>query len=332
MSDPGLGKKEKILYLRKILLEETDENHTLTTNQIINELSSYGISCERKTVYTDIDTLSAFDDDIAIETAHIGKSNGYQVVQRHFDDEELSILCDAVASSRFITEKKSNELLEKISRLTSRHCRKKLRRTVMVSTRAKTENNAVFCSINQIQQGMGEKKKITFRYLTHGIDKKLHEKHKNKLYTVSPYSMVWDQDNYYLVCWSDERSDIINFRIDRMKNVTVTDQPIRELDVEESEHVKGLQTVFSMYRGELMSLDIRMKNACINSVIDRFGDNAILHKDDDEHFICTIKVQISPPFWGWLFQFGSQAQIIAPDKAISEAKKFLDGFVKYYSD
>ena len=219
--------KQKLLTMKKLFETKTDEKHTITGNRLIEILGDYGIKAERKTIYDDIKTLC--DSGMDIEITKDGHSNAYYLAQRLFQDEELYVLADAVASSRFLTQKKSKELLKKIQSLTSEHKAKDLRRMVYVSNRTKTFNEQIYYAINSIQEGIFSGLEIHFKYYEYTVEKRKQLRHGGEVYTVSPYSLVWENDNYYLVCYCEKHEKICRYRVDRMTQVTVTDIPRREL-------------------------------------------------------------------------------------------------------
>lgn len=331
MSDPGTGKKPRLLILRQLLLELTDEEHSLSTYEILSLLEERGISGERKTVYDDIEIINKACDDIEIDSSRKGKANGYHVTERLFTIEELNLLADAVASSRFITAKKSNTILEKLGKLASRYDREKLSRNSFVTNRVKNSNETIYYAVDCIQRGITDKKKITFKYYEYGPDKRLRPRHNGELYTVSPYRMTWEQDYYYLVCWCDKHNKFVNYRIDRMQNVTMTDEPIKPLEIRQDELVKRMNSAFGMYNGEEEHITLSVHNSILSSVIDKFGTNIRIEESElTGYYDCFVTVQISPPFWGWLFQFGNKARVVSPSFVVNQARNEIARLEKMY--
>ncbi|MBR1422623.1 MAG: WYL domain-containing protein [Ruminococcus sp.] len=316
----GLSRqKQKLLFMKQLFERRTDDKHTLTGNRLIEILGENGIKAERKTIYDDIKTLS--DSGMAIETTKDGHSNAYYLADRLFQDEELYVLADAVASSRFLTQKKSRELIRKLQQLTSDYKAKDLRRVVYVENRTKTFNEQIYYAINKIQEGIFTQSQIRFKYFEYTVEKRKQLKHGGEVYTVSPYALVWENENYYLVCYSEKHDNISRFRVDRMTQVEMTELPRRELLDEEQDIVTNLQSIYGMYGGEIMELKLQFDNSLINVVMDRFGEKTICHKNSDETFYINREVQIAPTFWGWLFQFGDKAKVLAPAEAVELAKK-----------
>lgn len=298
----------KILYLYKIFLDKTDEQHYLTMPEIISQLELYGISAGRKALYEDIEALKSFGLDIV---SIKGNTSGYYVASRDFELPELKLLADAVSSSRFLTEKKSAELLKKIESLSSVHEAKQIQRQVYVTNRVKAMNERIYLNVDVIHRAIVENKKIMFRYFDYNIQKK--KTYRDGTRICSPYALAWEDERYYLIAYYDNRQTISNFRIDRMESVEIID----EKAVEKPENfivADYMNSSFSMFSGKTQEVKLRFDNQLINPVIDRFGKNITIIADGDSHFTVRVKVKVEhpEPFFGWLFQFGAMAEIIEP--------------------
>lgn len=298
----------KILYLYKILLDKTDENHYLSMPEIVSQLQQYGISAGRKALYEDIDALRSYGLDIV---AIKGNTSGYYVASRDFELPELKLLADAVSSSRFLTKKKSTELLKKIEGLSSIHEAKQIQRQVYVKNRVKAMNERIYMNVDVIHRAIAENKKIKFRYFDYNIHKKKTYREGNRV--CSPFALTWEDERYYLIAFYDNRNTISNFRIDRMESVEI----IEEDAVEKPENfivADYMNSSFSMFSGKTEEVKLRFDNQLINSVIDRFGKNVLIVADGDSHFTVRVNVKAEhpEPFFGWLFQFGTMAEIIEP--------------------
>lgn len=326
----GTRQKNKLLYLQKILLSETDENHGLTGPEIISKLSAYGIAAERKTIYDDIAALIDSGLDICIERS--GHSNVYYVGSRLFQEEELYVLADAVSSSRFLTKKKSDELIKKLQQLTSRYHAQHLRRTVYVGSRTKTFNEKIYYTTDCIHQAMSSNHQISFKYFEYDLSKKQRFRHGGREYVVSPYYLIWESDCYYLVCYCGYHEKICRYRVDRMADTKMLDIKRRELTKDEERQAKEIRSSFNMYGGTETDIVLRMSNQLINVIIDRFGEDVHPKQVSDDSFEVRVKVQISPTFWGWLFQFGDDAKVVYPDWVVAEAKKELRKIEKVYNE
>ena len=298
----------KILYLYKIFLDKTDEQHYLTMSDIVNQLKLYGISAGRKALYEDIEALKAYGLDIITIK---GRVSAYYVASRDFELPELKLLADAVSSSRFLTEKKSSELLKKIENLSSVHEAKQIQRQVYVTNRVKAMNERIYLNVDVIHRAIAENKKIRFRYFDYNIQKK--KTYRAGFRICSPYALAWDDERYYLIAYYDNRQTISNFRIDRMEGVEI----INEKAVPKPDNfivADYMNSSFSMFSGTTQDVKLRFDNQLINAVIDRFGKNITIIADGDSHFTVRVKVKAEhpEPFFGWLFQFGTMAKIIEP--------------------
>lgn len=322
--------KQKLLILQKIFLEESDENHKLSGSDLIKKLDLYGIKAERKTIYDDVATLIDSGLDIVVEKQ--GHSNVYYVGSRLFQEEELLVLVDAVASSRFLTQKKSNELIKKLSSLTSRYNASGLKRSIFVGNRSKTFNESIYYTINAIHEAIRTNRQISFKYTEYDINKKKKYRYGGEVYRVSPYYLIWESDTYYLVCYRSKFEELGRYRVDRMTDVEVTNVKRRELSLSEEEIAKSLRATYYMYGGKTETVTLEMSNRLINVVIDRFGDGVHLTPIDEKHFAVRLEVQISPTFWGWLFQFGNRAIVTAPQWVVDAAETELLKLQKAYSD
>lgn len=314
--------KKKLLILQQILLEQTDDEHSLTVNDIISLLHKEGIKSERKTVYDDIATLSSCGMDIVIDKK--SHANAYYVASRIFQDEELQVLADAVASSKFLTKKKSDELIKSLQGLTSKFKAQQLRRSIYVSNRVKTFNELIYYNINVIHQAIFKDKQITFKYLEYTIDKKKRFKHEGELYHVSPYYLIWENDFYYLICYCSKHNSICRYRVDKISNVNCYDEKRRKLSGDETDLAKTLRTTYSMYGGENANVTLELDINIIGVILDRYGDKVTFNKKTESTCTVNIDIQISPPFWGWLFQFGKSAKILSPQSIADLAVVKLD--------
>lgn len=327
----GLSKqKQKLLIMEQLFNKRTDENHALTGNQLIDILAHQDIKAERKTIYDDIATLC--DSGIKLEVTKIGHSNAYFLSERLFQDEELFLLADAVASSKFLTIKKSNELIKKLQSLTSDHKAKQLRRSIYVDNRTKAFNENIYYTINTVQEGIFSDRNITFNYFEYSLEKRKQLKHGGELYTVSPFQLIWENNNYYLACYCFKHKKICRYRVDRMTNVSVSDEKRRKLTEEEAEEMKNQRSLYSMYGGEEETVQIQFDNSLINVVIDRFGERVICHQNSENTFYINADVQISPTFWGWLFQFGNKAKILGPSQVAVMAQEKIAELADMYKE
>lgn len=304
------------------MLEQTDENHHITMSEIINQLSLYGISAARKALYEDIEALRTFGLDIKQLK---GNTSGYFVASREFELPELKLLADAVTSSRFLTEKKSNELLKKIEGLASRHEAKQIQRQVFVANRVKAMNERIYINVDTIHRAISEGKKISFKYFDYGLDKK--KKYRDGLRVCSPYALSWDDERYYLISYYEKYQKITNFRIDRMESVEVLEE-LSEPKPKDFNVAEYMKSSFSMFSGEAEEVKLRFDNSLINTVLDRFGNEITVIPDGDNHFTVRVKVKAEPPFFAWLFQFGSKVDIVEPIELKQKYKNQLEDVLR----
>ncbi len=314
------GQKLKLLYLADIFRYETDEEHPISVKEIIQKLEANDISAERKAIYTDIETLR---DDYGMDICEIREGNSVKhfLGSGEFELPELQLLADAVACSKFITDKKSKELIKKIGLLTSRYQSSALQRNVIVANRVKTINEGIYYNIQTIHEAINSGKKITFGYFRHDLKKQKVYKYGEERYEMSPYTLAWEDENYYCIGYYDKREKITNFRVDRMEDIRVSEEDaVKDKTFNVSEYAKK---VFGMFAGEMVRANLTFKNYLLDAVMDKFGTDIIPHKVDDENFSVSREVSMSPTFYAWMFQFGTNAKITAPDRLIDAYKDYI---------
>ena len=311
------NQKLKIFYIRDYLEKNSHERNPVGASELIQMLDSYNIRCDRKTIYSDIAALQDYGLDIVTIP---GRNGGYYIASRNFDLPELKLLIDAVQSSRYLTEKKSRELIEKLCNQCSVHDARLMRRNVTVSGRVKSMNESIYNNVDYIQEAIALNRQITFRY----FDWDLHGKrsYREKAYIASPYGLCQDNDNCYLLAWST-RHGITHYRVDRMSHIQITDDariPCPELTGKAfTDHANRL---FQMYSGENVNVKLRFHQTLVNVVIDRFGSETMLIPEPDgEHFTFVVNVAVSPMFLSWVIGFGDLAQILHPASAIDACKQ-----------
>ncbi len=307
----------KIIYLYKILTEQTDEQHGLTMNELIERLEACGIPAARKALYEDIEALKLFGLDIISGS---GRNADYRVVSREFELPELKLLTDAVCSAKFLTEKKSRELADKLTALCSRYQSRELKRQVYVSGRAKTSNEKVYINVDAINRAISEHKQITFRYFDYDLSKRKVYREGERI--CSPYSLVWDDEKYYMVAFYEKRGTVSNFRVDRMESVEILDAPAKPLPKDFS-LPEYMGATFSMFSGKDQDVKLLFDMNLVNVALDRFGKDTKLVPYDDTHFTIHAKVKVGSPFFGWLFGFGGKIKLLSPDVVIEQYNEML---------
>lgn len=305
------NQKIKILYLMKIMLERTDEEHGLTIVEIAEALQEYGIEAERKTLYNDIETLQNFGFDIIPSR---NKTVSYHVVSRDFELPELKLLVDAVQSSRFITHKKSNELIKKIESFASRYDAQKLQRQVFISNRIKTMNESIYYTVDYIHEAINRNVKVSFQYFSWDEHKKRKLRHDGKQYIISPWALTWDDENYYMIGYDSQDKLIKHYRVDKMINISVTDEKRDGGELFENfDMALYSKQTFGMYGGREETVTLRCANDLAGVIIDRFGQDVTFTNITNGHFDTRVRVFVSPVFLTWIMNFGDKISIVSPD-------------------
>ena len=322
------NKRLKLLYIMRILLERSDERHPLTIADITAALESYGISADRKTIYADIELLRIFGMDIEMQR---GKITGYYVTSRQFELPELKLLVDAVQSSRFITEKKSQELIGKLASLTSVSQAKELKRQVIVSGRAKAFNESAYYSVDAIHAAINGRTRISFKYFDYNVQKERIYRKNGELYVATPVALCWSEDKYYLIAYSAEYDELRHYRVDRMCDVTTLDEQADDFDRQKFDVSLHIRRVFGMYNGELVNATLSFDNSLVNVVLDHFGKDIRLFVAENGWFEVRTEVLVSPVFLAWMFMFGDKARIVAPESLINTMQELIESNAGNYS-
>lgn len=308
--------KLRTLYIMRILLQKTDERHPMSAAEIARELGKYGKSADRKTVYSDIETLNEFGIDI-LQTK--GANGGYYIGSRKFELPELKLLVDAVQASKFISKKKSEELIKKLEGLASEHDARQLQRNVFIYNRPKTGNETVYYNVDKIHAAILENKMIQYKYAEWTVQKKLIPKKGGEFYTVSPWSLTWDDANYYLIAYDEEADCIKHYRVDKMQYSRVIDKErLGKERFQNFDLAEFAKKTFSMYGGQDEEVTLVCDNNIVGVILDRFGENIRIVPADEEHFRVRALVAVSPQFFGWMTGIGDKMRIVAP-KHVKEA-------------
>ena len=325
----GSNQKLKLYYLGQIMLERTDEEHYLTLTQIQEYLEKEGVTADRKTLYEDLEQLSVLG--IKVQGEKDGRSFRYHVIGKQFELAELKLLVDAIQSSKFVTEKKSNELIKKLTQLSSKYEAKQLKRQVYVRGRIKSMNETIYYIVDQIHAAINENKSIRFEYYRWNTKCKL-EKTEKSLYEVSPWALTWDDENYYLIAYDLNEKIEKHFRVDKMRNLTILEKKREGMDLFESYDLAAFAKMsFGMFGGEHSRVGIEFKDELVGVFIDRFGKDIAIFSTDKEGWSKTfVDVAVSPQFFGWVYALGTGVKITGPEKVVTEWKQNLKEINKLY--
>lgn len=319
------GQKLKLLYIIRLLTENTDENHPASTADIIAYLEANGIHSERKSIYDDIEKLCEFGYDIIQVHSRLG--GGYYMAGRDFELAELKLLVDAVQSSRFITTRKSRSLIKKLERLAGKYDAGKLQRQVYVAGRIKTENESIYYSIDNIHRAIQESRQISFQYLDWNLKKELVVRvggHKQ----VSPWALIWQDENYYLAAFDEVDGIMKHYRVDKMGQVKVLNEARKGLEqFSKTDPAVYTNRTFGMFGGEEETVTLQFPNRLIGVVLDRFGKEADIRPVTDRVFRVRANVAVSGQFFGWLAGIGREAVIISPEPVKERYSRWLEDIV-----
>ena len=323
------NQKLKTLYVKDILLRETDEDHSISTKKIIELLSELGIEAERKSVYSDIYALS--DSGLIDIAQEEGRNGGFRAVSREFELAELKMLVDAVQSCRFISKKQCTALIKKLSKLASRYEESQLSRSVYVYDREEKQS-AVLYLIDKIHKAVSENSSINFKYTDVTPSKKRVQRKNGESYLVSPWSLMWREENYYLIAYDHDSGEIRHYRVDRMEKIELTDEPrLGKAEFEGISLAEYYGNVFEMFRGRKEIVHFRCKNALAGAMFDRFGMSLNVTECGD-FFEFYAPIEISVRFFSWVFGFDGALQILSPESVASEYKAQIGRALAQFSD
>lgn len=326
--------KLKLLYLLKVLLEYSDEDTPLSLSEILSKLSAYGVTPERKTIYDDLEMLKLYGVDLEMRR---GAPYGYYIASREFELPELKLLVDSVQSSKFITRKKSDELIKKIEGLTSKRQAAMLHRHVYVANRIKTMNESIYYNVDAIEAAIAANRKIRFQYFRWEVSFSQTEHFVRQFrrggakYEISPWELAWDSEKYYLLGFDAAAGIIKHYRVDLMTSLEMGDS-----EREGQEHFMAFDMgiysrgLFGMFGGEAVDLRLRFGNGLAGVVLDRFGKEVSAYPDGADHFIAQVRVTCSPVFFGWIFGLGKEVKILSPEPVIEEYKRYAQDTLDQY--
>ena len=313
------NQKLKLLYLMKYLMEKSDEEHPLSVADMIEELARYDIKAERKSIYDDLEALRLFGLDVVQSR---GKTTGYYIGARDFELAELKLLVDSVQSSKFITQKKTLSLIKKIESLASAYDAQLLQRQVYVRNRVKSMNESVYYNVDKISNAITADRVIKFKYFDYSVTKERRFRKDGAWYEISPFALMWDDENYYMLGFDTDMGRMKHYRVDKMTEI----EPLERFrdgkkEFEKVDMSEYSKKVFGMFTGELQTVKLRFANHLVGAVIDRFGRDTMIIAGDEEHFTVSVNVAVSPKFYAWLFGFGKEVEIVYPAALREEMKK-----------
>jgi predicted DNA-binding transcriptional regulator YafY len=316
------NQKMKMFYLVDYLKRNTDMDHTVSMKEILEYLDSNGISAERKSIYNDIELLNNYGYDINFKKE---RPSGYYIGSREFELAELKLLVDAVQSSKFITERKSNSLISKLEKMSSKYEAHNLQRQVYVTNRVKADNEAILYNIDFIHEAIGDNKKIIFKYCEWNTDKKLVYRNQGEDYIVSPVTLLWDDENYYLVAYDDENERIKHFRVDKIRDIRVSDMKRDRNDlINEIKPDAYSKQHFGMFSGDVETVTLCFEKSAVGIVIDRFGKEIDIIPRNGECCATRVKVNVSNTFFGWIATSRGRIRIEGPETVRQQFISFID--------
>lgn len=325
----GANQKFKLYRLAQIMLEKTDDEHYITMPEILSSLEAYGVTADRKSIYNDLRDLEVLG--IEVEGEPVGGRYHYHVLNRPFELPELKLLVDAIQSSKFITERKTNALIKKLEQLVSQYEAVKLQRQVYVSGRIKTMNESIYYTVDAIHNAISENRKIRFQYYQWNVKKEMELRHGGAFYHISPWGLSWDDENYYLVGYDSEADTLKHYRVDKMLHIEMSEEKR-----EGQEHFKKLDMAdyakksFGMFGGKEQKVKLLVQNELAGVIIDRFGKDIMMIPKDEKHFTVNVDVRVSNQFLGWVFSLGNGVKIISPDEVVEQMKREVERLREQY--
>ena len=325
----GTNQKLKLYRLAQIMLEQTDDEHYITMAEIMEALRRYDITADRKSLYNDLRDLSSFG--IEVEGESVGNRYHYHVVSRPFELPELKLLVDAIQSSKFITEKKTNILIKKLEKLVSKYDAQKLQRQVYVSGRIKTMNESIYYSVNTIHATISENRKIKFQYYQWNAKKEMELRHNGKWYHISPRGLLWDDENYYMIGFDSEAQKIKHYRVDKMLKINLSEDPRDGKEAFSKLNMADYtKKSFGMYGGKEEKVKLLIHNDLVGVIIDRFGRDIMLFPADADHVTANVDVRVSRQFLAWVFSLGPNVKILGPEDVVETMKREASRLMEQY--
>ena len=326
--EKGRYQKLKLLYLLEILRDYSDENTYLSVKELTTLLLKKEIIVERKTLYKDIELLQDYGFNIVVEKN--GRENIYALVEREFELAEVKMLIDVIQASKFLTVKKSRDLILKLKKLASKKQAQKIQRQVYSFEENKYINENIYYNVDSIHNAISENKQIDFNYWQWNYNKQMIDRKNGEVYNVSPFALVWNDENYYMVAYDAKTKLIKNYRVDKMRNVVIADDDRVGHEKFQKEDISSYsKKIFGMYGGTLEKVTLEFKELLIGAIVDRFGKDIIIHKKDDI-YQTSVEVMCSGHFLGWIFSLGSDIEILAPQNVRDLYVEKVESLLKKY--
>ena len=316
----GENQRLKLLYLKEILMRETDDRHSLTLPQIVQRLNAYGVNAERKTLYSDFEELRRYGVDIIGEQTR--RSFFYHIGNRDFELPELKLLVDSVQSAKFMTDKKSKTLIKKLEALTSKYEAQQLQRQVAIAGRVKTMNESIYYNVDKLYEAIGCGSQIRFKYYQWNVKKEMELRKGGAWYQVSPWGLMWDDENYYLIGYDGEDKKIKHYRVDKMLKISLLDKKREgKEEFKQFDMPRYTKSLFGVYGGEERQITLEAENEMVGVLIDRFGKDIPIRQVDGEHFRTIVNVAVSNQFFGWIMALGNKVKIVAPEPVVERMRQ-----------
>jgi predicted DNA-binding transcriptional regulator YafY len=325
----GDHQKLKMLYLAKIFSEETDDQHALTMAEIIEKLSRCGVNADRKTLYLDFDELRDFGMDIIAE--QVGRNCYYHLGSRDFELPELKLLVDSIQAAKFITDKKSNDLIHKLEALVSKYEAKQLQRQVIITGRVKTMNESIYYNVDKIHDAINSGCQIRFRYFQWNLKKEMVLRKGGVWYQISPWALIWDDEYYYLVAYDAVDDMIKHYRVDKMISISVVDEKRKGQELfKKFDTPRYSKSLFGMNSGEEVNVTLEATNNMVGILIDRFGKDITIQPIDDDTFTASVEVSASRHFIAWIIALGDGVRITGPKSLVEDMRAEAKRLVELY--
>ena len=316
----GDNQKLKMLYLVKIFSEETDDAHGLSLQEIAAKLEACGVNADRKTLYKDFAELEKFGLEILSE--QLGRNVLYHLATRQFELPELKLLVDAVQGSKFITEKKSRQLIKKLESLVSVHEARRLQRQVLITGRIKAMNESIYYIVDMLHEAINADRQIRFQYFRWNVRKEQELRRDGAWYQLSPWRLLWDDENYYLVAYDAADGKLKHYRVDKIVRLSVTDEPREgKREFQKLDLATYTRSLFGMFGGELTRVTLEGRADMVGALIDRFGKDVTIIPQADGRFTAAVEVAASRHFIGWIVALGDGIRVTGPEALVDELRE-----------